>query len=516
MEYSNKMLENLKDINENTDVLSAVLLQKGFNIAGTNPDGSTQFGTEYKIDLGSSGLSQIGNEIINGIFGGETTTSLEDIGIKISGTVSDIVNGFNNINTYKTVKTTTDGGLFHSDKTNYSTTYGSLDSPIAEEAIRESFKNIGNTVKEAASVLGKDKDITNSLVDSFNIVFETSLKDLKPEELTDALTAEFSTQFNKLSSLVLPEFQKFRRPAEEFGDTIVRLARNIQVTELALEQAGLSIGDIADNLQSITTIKKFPIISIVGSIFEDFNIELNGWLERTVEQASQTVISVSTESLAEARVRITENLIDVSGGLDAFVEKAEFFKENFLTTAQQLEPITKRVTAEMARLGHSSVDTREEFQALVNSLDLGDVSVGGDQELYASLMNVAEGFAEVYKETRTVVSAEEMLAKLRSQEIEIAKLEGKATDALNMERADVLKELATYGNEELITNQNRIFLLQDEAKARKLNTDLLAAEGRGYDNLLAIRAEELRTLTDAEQVIKNQIYAAQDLENYTS
>ena len=52
----------------------------------------------------------------------------------------------------------------------------------------------------------------------------------------------------------------------------------------------------------------------------------------------------------------------------------------------------------MAELGYASVDTRDEFKTLVQSIDLTTES---GRELYQNLMDVAEGFAEVYDTSET-------------------------------------------------------------------------------------------------------------------
>lgn len=393
MEYSNAMLENLKGIKKNTEGLSALILQSGLNTRGLNPDGTTVFGTSnVKVQsadfahklvepvfnaLGiskDSGLGKLAGRISTSIFGGKQTTELLDTGVQFEGMFSDITaqlkNGGEGLQAlYENIKTTTSGGWFRSSKTAFATEVGSLDR-LQSEAFGNIFQGIGDTVKSAATVLGKDAMSITDAMAGFTIDFKTSFKDLKPEELTKALEAEFSVTFNQLAERVLPEFQKFRKPGEEFGDTIVRLARDVQVVSLSLESAGLSSG----------AAEKYKLAG---------------------------------ETIQETTVRIAEGYIDAAGGLDAFVDKTQFFTENFLTEAERLAPVQARVTAEMKRLGLASVDTREEFsKAVKEATAMGPAG----SVLLASLLNVAEGFAEVYPELE---KTKESLSSLKDRNKEL-------------------------------------------------------------------------------------------------
>lgn len=115
-------------------------------------------------------------------------------------------------------------------------------------------------------------------------------------------------------------------------------------------------------------------------------------------------------------------MASLTGGVDDFVSKTAYFRDNFLTDLEKLQPVQEAVSKELDRLGLSSVNTREEFAYVVKNLDLTTKS---GQETYAALLNVAQGFAEVHAETRKVYSAEETLSHLREQYVEILALEVK-------------------------------------------------------------------------------------------
>lgn len=519
--YSNKMLDALIHIEENTKAFVGTLLKR---IPGlTTPAQGTESGNW---------------------FSGKTTTNVIDQGIILSGTLGELADGFGKIIKY-TNTVTEDDGLFGfiGGGTDYSGALETIQDADLTKFVGLMIGDMGIALSEAGTTLGMGtaKDIITGFrsLDLGNVL-KTSIMGLDGAESAEELLAVISSGLDVGAKKLFPTLNKFwTDPSESFADTLIRLANNMTTVDLSLESIGMSIEKVAETgaRASIEQLQKVTIAqqkynealadtqnTYVVSGTSEYGDSTYTWQEtKTVNpnaaanlEAASAALTAAIAEVERASVGFTTNNIDLyeslikaSGGLDKFVERNEFFTSNFLTEAERLAPIQARVTEMMTTLGYASIDTREGFANIVKGLDLTDEA---QRNTYIGLMSVAKGFAEVHPETRKVVSAEEGLAKLRSQQIEIAKLEGRATDALNMERADILKELATYGNAELITNQNRIFLLQDEAKARKLNTDLLAAEGKGYDNLLAIRAEELRTLTDAERVIKNQIYAAQDLE----
>lgn len=459
LEYSNKMLDNLKSIKNNTAGLTAALLQAGFNIKGRSgiQEGTTMGKTEdrggiFKVVGSDTGIGRAIGKLSNAIFGGKTKVEIQDTGIAIKGTLDQLTKGAKGFaEQYTNVKTTVSGGLFKSNKTNYETFKDNLSDPV-NRAISDTFRSIKDTVMSASEALGADSGLVKSIVDNFDIAVKVSAQGLKPDELAAAITAELSVAFNSVAEKAFPELQQFRKGGEEMGATIVRLARDMQVTNLSLESAGLSL-------------------SKIGSMVD--------------------------------RVGATQSLIELSGGMEQFLSKTEFFKDNFLSSAEKLAPVQKRVTDEMKRLGFSAVDTRQEFADLVRSLDL-NTQYG--QETYAALTNVASGFAEVYPETRKLLSAQELSNQQRNQSIEILKLEGRATEALALSRAEELAQL----DPALVEGKKYIYQLQDRLALIRAEAELLSVSGRSSEALMLTREMELRNLTDTERQLKKSVFLAQD------
>lgn len=483
LEYSNDMLNALRGIERNTSNLGAILLQAGLNLKNVNPDGTVQgLGTTYEevaaapkniFNLGAatfgdnSGLGKINNKLYNAVFGGKTTKELLNNGIQAIGTLGELIAGGGDISEFMKIKTTKKGGLFSSDDVSYDTETKALEG-IGRETISEIFRGISDTVVSAAKELGKDADTIKALTDSFESTFEVSLKGLSPEEVVEALTNEFSVQFNKLSENILPEFQKFRKPAEEFGNTVVRLARDTQLVNLAMESAGLTLN------------------TLKGSFSE----------------------------VGVANTQLVQDLLDATGGLDAFLDKTAFFADNFLSEAERLAPVQARVTKEMERLGLASIDTREEFAAAVKEASaLGPAGF----ELFNALMNVAKGFAEVYPELENAGNILKDLKKANKELLD-------EYDKLTMSNTDYTEKLiARYSEEEkayyrankaiedAISSIQKRNNLENTAAAVQLKYARLLKDLSEETRLVSLaREKELSTLSPINSALQRLIWARED------
>lgn len=500
MEFSNDMLENLKGIKKNTEGLSSILLQAGLNLKYIRPDGtknvnsSVSYGVPKDIQMGVNAMltpimgslfanregigigaklfgadSVFGKteaKVIKGLFGSIDTEVL-NTGIQAFGTLAELA-----INTFETIKTTENKkflGISYSKETGVDRKLGELPE-LGAETLQAIFVGMADTVKSAAQALGKDTGLVSSITDAFQFTFEASLMGLKPEEIVEAITSELSVTFNTLAEKVLPEFKKFRKPGEEFGDTIIRLARDVQVSALAMESAGLNIGDISK-------------------------------------------YSEAGEAIQSTIVRVTQSYIDAAGGLDALVSKTNYFAENFLTEAQRLAPVQARVTAEMKRLGLESVTTREQFAQAVNQAAAMGPS---GQQLFIGLLNVAEGFAAV---TEPIEEVKNQLADLKKRGKDLADEYAKLTLSeeayLALKRAELqtAEERAQFDTNANLEKQINIEK-QSQSQKKKLadlDIDALRAQGLEQEALTLLRTREIDLIKDeGNKALQRQIYARED------
>lgn len=352
LEFSNDMLTALRSIDSNIGTLTASLARQlgvgGFLSSDAPGLGKTTKGASDLTALALGGpvgvlvskLPIIGG-IIDTLFGSSKKTTLQDAGISFgSGSLSDILNQGISGQTYQDIATQTKKkafGLTYSNKTKTSTTTADLDANIATEITRV-IESLRAGVLSAASLLGVDG--AAAALDAMQInLGKLSFKDMTGEEIEAALQSVFSKLGDDMATLALPMITELQKAGEGAFETLIRVARDYQVLDVSLAQIGKTFG------------------------------------------------AVGISSLA-ARQR----LIELAGGIDELASQTAFYAENFLSDQERIAPVIKAVYSELGKLGYGSIKTRDEFKALVNSLDLTTES---GATAFATLMRLAPGFAAI-------------------------------------------------------------------------------------------------------------------------
>lgn len=486
LEYSNQMVKSLRAIETNIGALTG-LLARQLNVSGGAFDQSqlglgksTSTGFAGKAMFGIAGLVGIVDDIpvigglLTGIakalFGTKKTVTLLDQGISFANqTVEDIINGGAIGQIYQDVQTQTKKkflGVTTSNKTKVSTDYSDLDSDM-EKQVALIIGSLKSGIIDAAGILGVNG--AGAALNAFNVnLGKISLKDLKGDEIQAALESVFSKLGDDMAHAVLPGLDAFQRVGEGVFETLSRLASDYASIDTALTAIGMTFG-----------------------------------------------------SVGLASVEAREGLLDLFGGLDAFTEQTNFFRETFLTEAEQMAPIIAAVSGEMARLGQTGVVTNDQFKSLVLGLDL---STSSGAEMYASLMAVAPAFAKVNEYlaglngalVETGQTAEQIAAEVKRVADERAGLEAKllqATGDTNAIRAAELAQLDAT-NRPL---QERLYALEDEATALA-KVKAIADERAGLESRLlqingdtvAIRALELAALDPSNRALQQLINTRED------
>lgn len=352
LEYSSSMLRALRNIDSNIGTLTAALA-RSLNVPGFFGDtDSLGLGSKTKLNPWGNGavfnaplavLSQI--PIIGGIvktlFGTKTTKTLVDQGLSFDAqTLQDILNDGLSGDAYSTVETRKKKkffGIKYSDKTKTSQIETPLDDEILGD-LQRVILSLRDGVLAAASVLGVEG--ADETLKAFTVALgDISLKDLKGQELTDAINAVFSKLGDDMAAAAVPTIEEFQKVGEGAFETLVRIARDYQVVDITLQSIGKTFGQVG--LSSVAA---------------------------------------------------REHLIDLFGSLDEFVEQTNFFAENFLSDIERLAPIQAAVEKELTRLGLAGITTKAAFKDLVLSLD---TSTEAGAEMYAALLAVAPAFLKV-------------------------------------------------------------------------------------------------------------------------
>lgn len=355
LEYSSQMVRSLRSIDNNMSSLAAAVARSVGLSAGFSTEG-LGLGSSFKTSgIGKVlGTAPVLGGFLSSLFGTKTKVTLSDFGLSFADqSIADILANGVDASTYQDVTTTKKKkflGLTTSTKTSTSRIAGAVDGDVTAE-LQRVVASLRDGVLAAASVLGVEG--AQATLDALRLTLgDVSLKDLKGDELEQALSAVFGKAADQMAEAVLPAVTKFQQVGEGAFETITRLARDYQVVDVTLRSIG----------------KSFALVGV---------------------------------SSIEAR----ERLIDLVGGLDALQEGTAFFAENFLSEAERIAPLQQAVTAELKRLGLESISTKEQFKQAVLGLD---VTTEAGAELYAALIALAPAFAKVsdYMEEAADTAAE--------------------------------------------------------------------------------------------------------------
>lgn len=343
LEFSNDMLKALRSIDTSIARMAGTVARQ-VQISGGLFDTSGQnLGTNSKKGF-------------LGLFGGSTTTrSLYDLGMTLdAASVGSILAGGVTGSTYQTIEAIKKKkgflGIGGGTKTYYDTTYGTVD-PAITSAIQGVVRSLRDGLVTGANLIGLEG--ASAILDSIQVnLGKISFKDMTGAEIEDQLNAVFSSIGDTMAGSLLPSLGSMQEIGEGLFETFMRVAKQYQSVDVALQSIGRTFGAVG-----------------LGSI--------------------------------AAR----DALVKLFDGLDGFIEATDFFRDQFLTEAEQMAPIVAAVRGELGRLGLVGVTTREQFKQAVLGLDLTTVA---GREMYASLMKLAPAYDKVidYQEKASKASTE--------------------------------------------------------------------------------------------------------------
>lgn len=320
--YTHDMLESLLKIQDSMAGVAAAI----YRTTGTSGGG-----------MGIVTDSGRGTSIVDKIVGFfyRTSTEITDTGLKFFGNLGEMIKG-SGIEQYATVKSQSS---FLGIKTGSSTS--EVTAPAAE-AVRQQlamvFKGITDSVEAAAKGLGQWTDGFRDAMLNIALTINTvSFKDLKGQDLQDALNNVLSAASDQLAATMLPGFEEFQKVGEGYFQTIMRVATENELAINTLNSLGLSVG-----LTGIEAVK--------------------------------------------ARLQ----LIEFAGGAEEFAKSTQSFFENYYTEAERFRATGADLAAEFERLNLPMPTTIEGFRALIESQDLTTES---GQKMTAELLRLNPAFA---------------------------------------------------------------------------------------------------------------------------
>jgi len=331
----------------NRGMLNALqALQNALGAAGNQlarGAGNVDFGPAGGSTKGLLGLDPLGSALTSDPIGGAIgsflwggSKKITDQGIVImGGTLLDMLDTIM-VGAYQTVET--DGGLFGSNSSkdrmsDVSDTFGRQFQLV--------IGSIVDTVREGARALGLLPADIEAAIAQFHVEeIRISLKGLSAEDQQKELEAVFSSLFDGLAGAVVPFIAQFQQVGEGLGETLVRIATEVQVAQQAFAQLGLAVD----------------------------------------------------ETDPERFAQIADGLIQAAGGLDEFIGSMQSFVSNFAPQSYQFSVQAGALSSALAQVGLSLPATRDGMWELMQSLDA--TTAQGQQQI-AMLLQLA-GAADQY------------------------------------------------------------------------------------------------------------------------
>lgn len=349
---SSKIVDTLRKIEINTlKTASALVTSAG----GTFGKGSV-FGTE---------TGKVAS-VLGGVY--SRTVSVLDSGIKVVGTIADILGGGGSMLNYENTKNTKKYFGFISNSS-YSTQYGQLD-PQVQTALQDLIGSTSLVLKDSAEFLYGPASAAATAIDKFNIDLKVSKKDLTGKEFAEALLAEISVQLNAAAAKAFPELTSFQQAGEEFYETVARIVKTSETLTYGLDLINLSI----------------------------------------------------TETDRVARTSVEQNLAEKAGGLEELSGLIEDYYTRFFTEEEQRANKISDLNKRFVELQLPIQTTTSGFRGLVESLR--NVDTDAAQTLLVELLKMAPVFDSVYNSANKANSA---ITGLMRQVLELTGQGGLAT-----------------------------------------------------------------------------------------
>lgn len=430
------------------------------------------------LDGKSSGFfSRLGNSI----FGGKK--SLQDSGFMVDkASLASIANGGLNAMSYADIKK--DGGWFSSSKMIYERE-GLGDD--ANRQIANVLLSLSGGIREAGIALGLPADAFAQKLDGFVVdIGKISFKDMEADEIEKTLQAVFSKLGDNMAQFAVGGLEQFQQVGEGYMETLVRIAQGYQSVDVVMQSMGMSFG------------------------------------------------AIGLDSIA-AR----ERLLDLSGGLQKFVQNSEQFLRDFFTEQEQADALKARVQPILSQYGlkASGEDATRMFRdylvALDPATDAGAKAFAVLSQIAPALKQIADAEQYIYDERKdlqqqldemTMTSAQ-LLQKQRDalhesnralfDQVQAVQAQAKARDALMTAyeaESDALKatsdrmtsfagSLRSLRNSALLGNLSPLTPQQKYLEAKTQYEKTLAAALSGDEAAQGRYADAYRAFLEASQLV---------------
>lgn len=299
--------------------------------------------------------------------------------------------------------------------------------------------SIADSVYAGATTLGLAGDEVERAIQAFEIeTIRISLKGLSVEEQQAEIEAVFGSIFDDLASSVIPFLGGFQLAGEGLGETLTRVATQVSIMDVLVDQLGVTMFDKLANPEMYTA--------------------------------------------------AANNLSTLVGGVEEFASKTSDFISNFASDETKLDIYQNSLDKALGEVGLSLPDSVEGMWELMNSLN-GSTEAG--QEQIAMLLNMQDQSAAYYD---LLENSNDALEEAAQKIADTAEGYRSAIESMY----DVTEELATANLDAAL----RAARMGDFSLAEDLNLNSLAPDSSNYSSKLEYELARADTAAKLEELAK--------------
>ena len=281
-------------------------------------------------------LGGIISKTVGKLLGGKSKVVNEGIRI-VGGTIGDLIQDVT-LQGFQTVKYKK--WRFGGSKTK--TVFENIGGQAADQ-MSLVFGSIAESIFAGATALGISAEDATNAINSFNIAtIDISLKGLSSDAKQKEIEAVFSRVFDGLASSVIDFLPDFQKVGEGLGETLARVATQVQIADLMTERFGVTFGNKMAN--------------------------------------------------PELYAKAADNITTLVGGVEQLAEATSTFTKAFASDAQQLSIQQRELLRSFQAVGLELPSTSQGIWELMQSLN-GSTEQG--QEQIATLLRLS-GASESY------------------------------------------------------------------------------------------------------------------------
>lgn len=404
----------------------------------TNPAGKF---LDKLLPLGS-GNGVIGgliNKALGSLFGKTSVSSaMTDSGIYFANQLlTDAIENFNG-SAYQTVLTIVEEkSMFKSSSTAWFQDYFQA---LDNETTRQFSLVLGglyDTVLQAGTALDKTAEQTAQSLSGFIVsIGKISLNGKTGQQIQETLTNIFGKLGDQIAATAFPLLIPFQKVGEGLFQTMTRVATGMEEARFYIDRLGKSFDDLSytDILNKQGNVGFEALYQSIKKTDEalygvDNNlIKIIENLDSTAEElytaysildtlrSTLSFLGLAVEGISTASIRGAGSLENLSNGMNDYIE-------NFLSDEEKLSYKTMLLTKEFDKLGIALPNSKDDFKALINSLDL---TTEEGQKLYGRLITLSGAFSDVSDEAEKLTNVTITLLSNLSQSIKnvVATLRG--------------------------------------------------------------------------------------------